>query len=86
MSEFITPDHLFFDSFLEVAAVKRMVVNIQWKDDERWENIFVKKVRYLDEDLQILTSTGRSFLKSELKQVSMPVDRDDLESISCLCS
>ncbi len=96
MSQLIIPVTDFrFESILEIAAVKRTVVDIELvKEPSVWHKIFVDRVVYEGDrmKLKVKSSAGNggeplktSYYKDEMKSVAVGDEGQDLEVISCLC-
>lgn len=81
----LPPDHLYFESYLEMAAIRRQVVEYLGIDTSVPQKIFVEKVLYKDGEVWIQTSNGPLLNKKAMAGIYVPEDPQDLEAISCLC-
>lgn len=82
----LPPDHLYFESYLEMAAVQKSVVDYLPKDERTPKKMFVDQVIYKDAEVWIRTSKGVLINKNTLAGIYVPADPQDLEAISCLCN
>lgn len=81
----LPPDHLYFESYLEVAAVRKSVVEYLAVEETIPQKMFVDKVIYKDNGVWIRTSKGALINKRDLEGIYVAEDPGDLEAISCLC-
>lgn len=81
----LPPNHLYFESYLEMAAVRRSVVEYLANESTTAQKMFVDKVIYKDTEVWIRTSNGCLLNKKDLAGIYVPEDPGDLEAISCLC-
>lgn len=81
----LPPSHLYFESYLEMAALKRQVVSYKVSPEGETLNMFVEKVRYAGNEVSILTTDGTIIPKNSLAGILVDADPGDLEAISCLC-
>lgn len=81
----LPPNHLYFESYLEMAAIRRLVVEYLGINATVPKKMFVEKVIYQDSEVWIRTINGPLLNKKELAGIYVPEDPQDLEAISCLC-
>lgn len=81
----MSPDHLYFESYLEMAAVRKSVVEFLAADARIPQKMFVDKVIYKESEVWIRKSDGTLVNKQALAGIYVPEDPGDLEAISCLC-
>ena len=75
-----------FVNYLEYAAVKRLVVELAFRDNpQQWRSIFIQRVWMDARQTGIETTKGQRYLLEELHAVQTPFDDYDLDALSCLC-
>lgn len=81
----MAPDHLYFESYLEMAAIRKSVVEYLPAGAETPLKMFVDKIIYQESEVLIRKSDGTLLNKRTLAGIYVPEDPGDLEAISCLC-
>lgn len=81
----MAPDHLYFESYLEMAALRNTVVEFLAVDGPVPEKMFVDKIIYNDAEVLIRKKDGTVIPKHSLAGIYVSEDPGDLEAISCLC-
>ncbi len=81
----LPPHHLYFESYLEMAAVRKSVVEYLMIEASGKQKMFVDKIIYKKDEVWIRTSGGDLFNKNAMAGIYVAEDPGDLEAISCLC-
>ncbi len=83
----MSPDHFYFDSLLQMAAVKRTVIDVRLAaEPEKLHKVFVNRAAYLpDGQLVLHTTSGQSWTKTDIADIAFPDEDPGFEAISCLC-
>lgn len=81
----LPPEHLYFESYMEMAAIKRQVVTYRTSPNGEDLALFVEKVLYQGNEVYIMTTSGQLIPKTSMAGILVEADPGDLEAISCLC-
>ena len=80
------PADFEFLNVLEYAALRRMAIEIQFKQNPNsWERIFIDKVKLKDGKAWLTSTAGKIFEESEILAVDTPFSGFDSDEIGCLC-
>ena len=82
----IRSEDFYFENYLEIAAIKRTVVEVFLKaKPDQGEKIFVKRLIYEGNQVEILTTKEDRLKVSDILGISTALDEAEVSAISCAC-
>ncbi|MEZ4774198.1 MAG: hypothetical protein R3D00_13525 [Bacteroidia bacterium] len=77
---------LDFINHLEYAAIRRVVIELQLKDQpDVWKKVFIKRISARDNEFSVLTIGGETISGADILALIPPFDDYDSDAISCMC-
>lgn len=77
---------LDFINHLEYAAIRRVVVELQLKDQpDIWKKVFIQKVSARNNEFSVQTLGGETIAGENILALIPPFEDYDSDAISCMC-